>query len=395
MKCAIACAVAVFSCCLAPVSARADTTVEDAAILDKPPSTFRVESVSMRVTAFEQNGLGYQSQASKVDLGPGSERLTVFQPQLEVVLKQGDRLTHRVWVPFDVISAASPASIDRTSASADIVSNASRRNVAGAIDWATTYKADKKTDLSFRNGFHLEENVRSWTIGLAGRHSFAEDNATVSGSANQVFDLFDRFNTTGRRHGRAQRSTSNLNAGMTQILSPTTIAHVNYGITVQRGELGNTWNSVPVDDGTRQGELFPGSRVRHAVVARFAQWLPWNGALKGSYRFYADDWGIRGNTTEVELHQRLTPFFYLRGTYRVHAQDGARFFAPLASQLAIYRTADSDLQTLVAQTWGIAATADLAIPAIHTLHVDLGYERYFRDNGLSVNIVTWATGFRF
>ena len=382
-------------CIAAPTTARAEPAIVDAAILDKAPPAVRVESVTMRITAFEQNGQGYQSQAGPVDLGPGSERLTVFQPQVEVVVKQGDRLTHRVWLPLDVVSAASPAAIDKSPVSADIVSNASRRNVAGALDWTTVYKADKRTDYFARSGFHLEENFRSWNVGLGASRSFAEDNAVVSGSANAVFDIFDRFDFTGHRHGRAQRSANNLNLGLTQLLTPTTVAHVNYGITVQRGELGNTWNSVPLDVGYRNGELLPDLRIRHAAVARVAQFLPWNGALKAFYRFYADDWGIRANTLETQIHQRLTPWLYLRGIYRVHDQRGADFFTVRASSEARLRTADSDLQTFVAQTWGLAAAADLPFATYKSLHFDVGYERYFRSNGLSVNIVTWATGFRF
>ena len=85
--------------------------LSDAEILDS--SALRLESVTMRLSAFDQNGTGYQSQAGPV-LGTGSERLTVFEPQLEVVATQGDRLRHRLWVPFDVLTQASPNSLANT-----------------------------------------------------------------------------------------------------------------------------------------------------------------------------------------------------------------------------------------------------------------------------------------
>ena len=70
---------------------------------------------------------------------------------------------------------------------------------------------------------------------------------------------------------------------------------------MQRGELGNTWNSVLLAPSSRGPEELPDERVRHAMVARLAQYLPWDAALHLYYRFYADDWGLMAHTAEVEL----------------------------------------------------------------------------------------------
>ena len=375
--------------------AHADDAISDLAILGRPRPYFRLESVRMRISTYEQGGLGgYQSQAGPT-LGRGSERMTVLQPQIEAVFKQGERLTHRVWVPIDVVTAASPDAIDRTPASVDVVSNSSRQNTGGAIDWTTTYKADAKTELFVRDGFHLEENFRSWNGGMGVTRSFAEDNATLSASFNAYFDWFDRFDITGHRHGRTSRSTSNGNVGFSQLLSTTTIARLDYGLTVQSGELGNTWNSVPLAIGERGPEIMPDRRVRQALSGRLVQGLPWNGSIRASYRFYTDTWGIDAHTVELQLMQRLTPWAYVRGVYRVHTQDSAVFFTTLAPNGATLRTADSDLDKFVAQTWGAHAAIDLPDPRLKTIHFDFGYERYFRSNGMTVNMFTWSTGFRF
>src|SRR5258708_30312521 len=103
-----------------------------------------VESVTTRNTSFDQRGHGYQSQAGP-RLGPGSERTTILEPQLEIDATQGDRLKHRFWVPVDVITAASPDAIDQTPASVDVVSRASHHNLAGTTDWAATYKANPRS----------------------------------------------------------------------------------------------------------------------------------------------------------------------------------------------------------------------------------------------------------
>jgi hypothetical protein len=365
----------------------------DAEILDSSSETLHLESVTTRLSAFEQNGTGYQSQAGPV-LGAGSERLTVFEPQLEIVATQGDRLRHRVWLPFDVLTEASPNSISRTRP--DAISGASRHLESGTIDWSTTYKQSPALNLFMRSGVHLENPFRSWNVGIGASRAFANQSTVLSAGILGILDWFDRFYIDGTRHGRAQRSTTTGDLGVTQILTPSTVANLNYGLSAQEGELGNTWNSVPLSAGIRGPELLPTERVRHALVGRLAQFLPWNGAFRGYYRFYADDWGIVAHSLEGQLMQRLTPTLYIGGLYRFHTQTGPYFFTTLAPLDSTLRTADSDLAPLRSNTIGGKIVGDVPLPgAVRILHFEVEYDRYFRSNDLTMNIATCAVGLRF
>ncbi len=367
----------------------------DEQILGRRGSGLHIESVMTRITGFDQTGHGYQSQAGPL-LGPGSERLTVLEPQLEIVATQGDRLRHRLYVPVDVVTAASPDAVDRHRAPVDAVSGASRQNYAGTIDWTATYRIDAASDASIRAGLHLEEPFRSWHGGAGGSHAFADGSTLLSGSVLEVFDWFDDFDILGFRSGRTARSSTTGSIGVTQILTPTTIVNLNYGLTVQRGQLGNTWNVVPLSTGKLGEELLPSERVRHALVARASQFLPWNGALRLYYRFYRDDWKIAAHSIEAELKQRLLPYLYLSALYRFHTQKGAGFFTVLAEPDQGHRTADSDLAPLDSHTIGGKIVLDVPLAAeIRVLHFDIGYERYFRTNDLHMNVITCATGYRF
>jgi len=359
----------------------------DADILEKPRPYFQIESIALRYSRFDQSGTGYQSRAGKPGQ-PGSEEMRVEQPQLEVTARQGTHLTHRIWVPVDIVTAASPDAID-------VVSGSSRRNEAASFDWTATYARDRTT-ASIRNGLHNEENYRSWNTGLAGSRSFAEDNTVLSAGVNVVVDWFDRYLIDGTNAGHNARSSLNFNAGLTQLLSPTTVAHVDYGFTLQEGQLSNGWNIVPTPQGAFQLENLPPLRRRHAFVARIAQHLPWSGALHGSYRFYVDDWGIVAHSLEAELHQRLASFARLRFNYRYHTQAGADFFrtsVPLGAP--IFATADSDLAPLHAHTVGVKGTFDFAVPFARTLHADVAVERYFRSNDLRVSVYSCGLGLLF
>jgi hypothetical protein len=368
---------------------------DDAFQLTAPkPRGFEIESVDTAFTAYEQKGFGYQSKAGPLLLGPGSQRLTVFQPQVLVLARQGERITHRLWVPIDVVTAASANALDKGRVPPDVMTQASRQNQAIAFDWTATYAAPRDFSASARNNVHVEENFRSWGTGAGATMSFAEDNATLSANANQIFDWFTKYDALGHKLGRTTRSTTNGNVGFTQILTPTTVVHANYGLSAQYGENTNTWNTVPFATFERIAEHVPRHRTRHALVGRFAQFLPWNGALKGFYRFYADGWGIVAHAAEVQLLQRLSPLLFVRGSYRYYTQTAASFFTTLAQREMPFFSADSDLGRFDSQTAGFKLSAEVPF-LFRGAHIDAGYERYWRTDGLTVNVALWQAGARF
>jgi hypothetical protein len=62
----------------------------------------------------------------------------------------------------------------------------------------------------------------------------------------------------------------------------------------------------------------------------------------------------------------------------------------------VFRSADSDLAGLHAQTVGGGLAIDLdSVGQLRRMHADVGYERYFRSNDLRVNVYTCAVGFGF
>ena len=154
-------------------------------VLGRAPPYWQITSALFRFTHFDQDGHGYQSRTGSL-WGPGSERMRVEQPQLDLVLKQGKHITHRVWLPVDIVTAASPDAVD-------VVSRASAGNEAGSFDWTITYSGAGKGQFFMRNGFHAEENYRSYNFGLIGARSFAEDNTVVDASVTHVLDWFDQY----------------------------------------------------------------------------------------------------------------------------------------------------------------------------------------------------------
>ena len=365
----------------------ADADNDPWAILTPEPAYFRFEAVNLAFTHFVQRGRGFQSRAGPAS-GPGLEDTSIEQPQAELIARQGKHLTHRIWVPIDIVTAASPDAVD-------IVSTASKTNEAGSFDWTVGY-ADVAFDGAFRVGFHSEENFHSWNVGLGVDIPFAEENTILSASFNDVFDWFDDYRLDGSHSGHVTRNALNGNVGVTQLLSPSTIAHAEVGSTVQSGDLSNGWNIVPLSDGTVVQETLPKERFRNAFVLRMAQYLPFEAALRGSYRFYADDWGLFAHSGEFELQKRLAAFSRLRLSYRVHDQTSVSFFTTRGSPLDDgEKTADSDLASFGSHTVGFAGIFDFEVPFAKSLHLDFGIDRYLRTNDLQATLFALGAGLLF
>jgi hypothetical protein len=104
---------------------------------------------------------------------------------------------------------------------------------------------------------------------------------------------------------------------------------------------------------------------------------------------------VWAGTGDFTLEQRLFERFVLSANYRIHRQRGVSFFTILARPSDPLRTADSDLETLVAQTVGGRATYEMTFDGSRRAHVDLGYDRYFRDNDLTIDVFTCGIGVDF
>jgi Protein of unknown function (DUF3570) len=359
------------------------------------PSRVKLDELRFRFLTYVQRGQGFQSVDGASD-GPGKEDALIFQPMAYFGLVQSEKLRHDITVPVDIVSAASVDALDA-------ISTASRVNEAGGIDVTTTYKSDPQTDLTFRYGAHIEEPYRSWFAGFGMNRRMAQDNATLSVSGNATFDLFDFVTTQGGFRGVTTREAVNTNVSFSQILSPTTLADASYGMTYQLGTLQTTYNSIPLDGTDARGEeVLPRARLRNAASVRLAQHIPQSrSTIKGSYRYYFDDFGLIAHTAEAQFYQYLAPWLYVRGSYRFYTQTGVEFFGESFSpdiSDTTPRTSDSDLAPFNANEYEIKVVmlgAKAPFLKLKSAFLDASFSTYDRSNDLSVNTASLAYGRKF
>jgi hypothetical protein len=369
----------------------AHADVSDAEIIGRDPG-WRVDDVQLRSAYLWQRGHGFQSQDGSLG-SAGSEEMWVFEPFALFTIHQSDTITHEITVPVDVISAASPDAVDATT-------SASRVNEAVDVDVRSTFKRGEHDTLTTRASVHYEEPLSSGTVGAGWRRGLADDNATLGASAYVTIDGFDGRDHFGIYYGKTARETVNANITASQLLSPTTIVDGAYGITVQHGTLDTGWNAVPVIDGGYADEVLPSERVRHALTARIAQHVPWtHSTVKASYRYYADDFGLRAHSVEVAGYQYLLPWLYARGSYRYHHQTGVDFFTtslPTMYDPRMEHTADSDLAPLAANEWSVslAMVRERAPAALRGWALSAEVLHYWRSNDLQITTVALTAGRR-
>ena len=382
------------------VRADGDDALPAPEVLPDQP-VFVLTEARLRMTYFNQQGRGYQSQADISPGMPGSERLDVYQPVFAFGIDQGDDVHHTVVLPVDIVTSASADALD-------VISRASLVNEAVTADITTDWQATDDDDLSFRYGVHIEEPFRSGFVGVGYTRWLAQDNATISANAQAIFDWFDPITPQGWDLGGTTRQTLTFNVSGTQVLSPTTLGGVSYGLTYQTGTLEQTWNVVPVVCGDptlcppQAAELFPDSRLRHATSAWLAQRIPATGTtLRAHYRYYRDDFGLDAHTGRGEVFQDAGEHVRLRAHYRLHSQTAVDFWTSSVSPSVVDaqqpRTADSDLASFIAHEGGLGAI--FLWPSRRDLRqghfeLEVGYLVYGRSTGMRVHAATLGWAFR-
>jgi hypothetical protein len=366
----------------------------------RKPSNWSVQDARVRITFMAQDGRGYQSQAGP-HLGPGKETLLVFQPMAGLSLRQKKGTwRHDFIAAIDVVSSASADALD-------VVSKASRDNEAADFSVTSSVADEQGSRWSLNYGFHFEEHWRTGFAGLGWSRAFLHEQTFLSLMLSGIYDGFDQVLPDGNNDIQRDRGTVAVNGSVQQILSPTTIADLSYGLTYQVGTLETTWNSVPIGfgpgdiapaDGSpsyayRTRERLPEKRLRHALATRWAQHLPWSHTtFQLHYRYYFDDFGIQAHTVSPWLYQYFGRSFFVRAGWRWHQQEAARFWrrqVPVEFPVFGHVTSDSDLAAFHAHqpsmklVWVLRPRRKKSAP---TLYLDASYSRYWRSNNLHVDL---------
>lgn len=184
-------------------------------------------------------------------------------------------------------------------------------------------------------------NKRNTTVS-AGLAWSQDDIDPVGGAPAPLSQMSDVGNLSNRR-GTDSKNVVDLLLGVTQVLSRSTVARLNYSYSQSSGYLndpykilsvvdpssGDTIMRTPGSGGGPAGvyiyESRPDSRAKHSLYAevKHAFGAP---VLSASYRFMMDDWGVDSHTGELRLRWPIGSASYLEPQLRYYMQSAADFY---------------------------------------------------------------------
>ncbi|MFD2721459.1 DUF3570 domain-containing protein [Hymenobacter monticola] len=325
----------------------------------------------------------YQQDGSHgaVEGGRGTQKLTDVPPAIIVN------------VPLDTVSRLT------ANVGADFYASASTDRIDFALSTPSSYDVRFHGDFGYSREHKYKGTI--WGVGAGVSKEYDYSSFNVAGSfaktsrdgnrqlslAGQVF--FDQItliqplelrpgyagSLTGKGdYGSDKRQTYNLSATYSQVLTKRLQAAVSTELVSQNGLLSTPFHRVYFRDNpdlnpepTPSGdfaarfptaariESLPRARFKYPVSLRLNYYATDLVQVRGFYRFYNDDFGIRAHTFEVELPVKVTQFFALYPFYRYHTQTAATYFAPFAQHSVndTYYTSDYDLSAFSANKVGL------------------------------------------
>lgn len=256
--------------------------------------------------------------------------------------------------------------------------------------------------VSYTGGLRLTADFNDKLITPSIGYSYAYDR--VGRGPNHYLNDFDPLK--GYIH------THEIEAGVTLILSPTTLVLVGGTFSMERGDGSQPYRYVPMFDPEdvapfvprgaiidlvndtrlpmRPLEQVPTERDRYAVGGRLNKRLK-NATLRVEQRFYYDTWGMLASSTDSRYMVDLSRHLRVWPHVRIHAQTGTNFYELAYGAtvepdgqilIPLYRTADREHSPLFTGTGGGGVRLGLGEPEGTakygiTLVGDVMYTRFF------------------
>lgn len=244
------------------------------------------------------------------DEQPGLDRVSVKAPHIYIQVPiVGDWAVEGSWVG-DSVSGASPRMHTQ-------VSGASRMSdYRKASDLKVTrYLA--RAAVSASVAYSDEHDYTSRALGLDARWSTDDNNRTWAVGYGTSSDRIDNTSNGVNTAIDQRKRTHEVMVGVTQVLTTSDIAQFNLTRTVGSGYYNDPYKSFDVRPDQRNAWIALARWNHH--VDRF------DAALRTTYRYYTDTFGVSAHTLGVEWAQPVGQWTFTPGV-RCYTQSAASFY---------------------------------------------------------------------
>lgn len=365
----------------------------------------KVDEVNFVSGYYHQDG-----NNSAVTGGIGTEKLTDFANTIELRLSKYDNKFRKHNFSFEV-------GVDHyTSASSDkidphTISSASMSDTRFYPSASWNIQNEKKgTTIGVNASFSNEFDYTSVGVGTSFTKTSKDHNTEFTGKLQAYLDRWKVIYPIELRSGTSFRGEdddypSSPRNSYSASLSLSRTVNRKFQIllltepTYQTGLLATKYQRVYFTDGSLQAENLPGNRYKLPIGIRANYFIGDRFIIRFFYRYYADNWGVKAHTFDLEMPIKITPFISVSPFYRFYKQTAADYFAPYGQHVISekYFTSDYDLSKFNSHFFG--AGLRLAPPnglfgMKNWNSLELRYGHYDRSNGLQSDILSLHLKFK-
>ncbi|MBT8436383.1 MAG: DUF3570 domain-containing protein [Gammaproteobacteria bacterium] len=171
-----------------------------------------------------------------------------------------------------------------------------------------------------------ENDYESFSVTTEYQWDRNNNNTTYSVGAGYADD---NVTATGQDLDEDKEGTS-MFFGVTQVLDAHSLLQLNLSLAEESGYLSDPYKLVLVDTAIVSDNR-PEDRGQTAFLVRYINYIEDDASLHLAYRYFDDDWGIKGHTLETTWNQELSNNWLVSYNFRYYQQDKAEFYAPFFS----------------------------------------------------------------
>ncbi len=271
----------------------------------------------------------------------------VVYPNFSLTRQISEETTLKGRVLVDAVSAASI----KSRFDVDGVTSATNRTKGGSDN--------TPDELRFQFGSGITHNIGSSTVLLNLLYSTEHDYTSTTIAGNYIQPLAQK-NTTIQigylrsidkvfpqtRNWKRDLDVNTVSLQATQNISPKMVVQTIYSYTETTGHLSDNYQVVTVPTATDvvyMEPVHPNSRIRRAAAIRLNYHLLQKSSMQLGYRYYWDDWRIKGHTISTLFQTYIADESILGLGLRVHSQSKAWFFQESYARPEKYMTVDPKL----------------------------------------------------
>lgn len=303
---------------------------------------------------------------------------------------------------FVAVSGASTAAGGSSGASD------TRNNLTAGV----THNFDNIVTIEAGYDYSSEKDYISNTPGITFKKDLFQKNTTLTVGYSKNMD-----NVNGKFMASTdKKNTNNYYVGLTQIITPKTIAQLGYSRNEAKGFMPEGNRLVPVDgvdastctdkSATCLLEVFPDTRLREAYILGVNHYMlngiiypPAPSSIRLTLRQYKDDWDISSYTEEIEYYQYLPEQNLLRLNFRNYQQTKAYFVKSAHSSTDQYLSISPQLEAMQTYLIGVklshAFDDDPDYGIFANSFIEGGYEYYLQSTETSAHNFTLGVKFLF